>query len=119
MVMATDVMWRITNARKYTCEACNYKTYNRCHYERHLGSIAHFLRAVFAPKAPFDIKVVVASYLRCDQLLGMGEVGVAAMNMNFPPIRWKFIRVGLGGPHARNDVLAVPTEHNWQNLVSV
>ena len=117
--MVTDVMWRITNARKYTCEACNYSTYNRCHYERHLGSIAHFLRAVFAPKAPFDIKVVVASYLRCDQLLGMGKVGVAAMNMNFPPTRWKFIKVGLVGPPARNDVLVVPIIRNWQNPVSV
>ena len=112
-------MWRISNAQKYVCEACNYKTYNRCHYERHLASKRHFLRAVFALEAPFDIKVLVASFLRCDQLLGLGKVGIAAMNRNFPPVRWKFIKVGLGGPRARNDVLAVPTEHSWQNPVSV
>ena len=112
MVMATDLMWRITNAKKYSCEACNYSTYNRCHYERHLASKRHFLRAIFALHAPFDIKVLVASYLRCDKLLGLDRVGIAAMNLNFPPTRWKFIKVDLGDPPAQTDVSAVPREHN-------
>ena len=113
------LMWRITNAHKYSCEACQYKTYNRCHYERHLASQRHFLRAMFAPKAPFDIKVVVASYLRCDKLLGLGSVGIAAMNLNFPPTKWKFIKVGLGDPPAQTGVLAVPIARSLRNQVSV
>ena len=88
MVIAADRMWRMSNANRYVCTVCDFQTCNKNHYVRHCRTVKHFMLKTFS-QAPFEIKVIVATYLRCDKLSRAGRVGIAAMRLRYPPTRWR------------------------------
>ena len=59
MVMIARTIWRLENAKKYTCPACNFSTHNKSLYNRHKQTIRHWLRTEIY-QAPRDIKMLIA-----------------------------------------------------------
>ena len=100
--MGAARMWKLANACRYKCRACDYKSHNRAIFCRHVNTTSHWLCAEFAQYAPRDVKIVVASFLPLKKLVLCGLVRVAAFNYNLPLGHpWRMKVTALGDPRAR------------------
>ena len=87
-------MWKLTNKKRHVCETCGYQTHNLALFKRHINSNRHFLMT-YIRTAPFDIKCVIASFLRADKVWRLGKVGEAAMRINYPVVKWMKLQWSL------------------------
>ena len=79
--MTSYEMWILLNKDRYTCECCNYSSYNKSLFVRHLNSTKHWLNDFFFKNCPNDLKVVVGSFLPMQKLIKSGKNGLRAMNL--------------------------------------
>ena len=131
MVKTAAEMWWDLNRQKYKCEACDFCTANRTHWERHKASLKHFLLAELRPNCPRDCKIVIASFLPFTQLTKLGQIGIDAVQYALTDrIKWynhnqiylvnkKYFKVVPGDPPSQTVYLGVRRGHTLQSLTFV
>ena len=78
--MAT-ALWRISNRDRWVCSRCNFSTYSKSHYFRHLTSDKHFLLTEFHDCCPRELRIVIASFLPFYLLSDLKCIGPAALKL--------------------------------------
>ena len=117
--MLARKIWRLENKRRHECKTCGYSTHNKSHMKRHLESTNHFLLHEYAPNAPRDINLVVASFLDFHEIYFLGKLCADALNYRRPEgCVWRFTqRWAPGDPLSRIFVSGVHRVHKRRTLV--
>ena len=117
--MSARKIWKLENKRRHECKTCGYSTHNKSHMKRHLESTTHFLLHEYAPNAPRDINLVVASFLEFHEIQLLGKLCADALNYRRPEgCVWRFTQLsGPGGPLSRIFVSGVHRVHKRRTLV--
>ena len=130
MVKPAAQLWWDLNRQKYKCEACDFCTANRTHWDRHKASLKHFLLAELRLQCPRDCKIVIASFLPFTQLTKLGQLGLDAVQYAVKDrIQWyehnqiylvdKFTLTAPEDPPSRTVYVGVRRGHTLQSLTFV
>lgn len=74
-------LWQELNRNKYKCKICNFRSFNKNHYVRHIDSSKHFLLTEFKSECPRELRILIASFLPLYKLIRLKSIGPYALRL--------------------------------------